>query len=348
VDGAWSSFFRNVVENGGVNQVTVASSLDQQFFRLPVALGQPTLLEPPLSDPSAAERGVKLSRDGLSLYFCREIDGQADILVSARASLTSPWEEPTPIDAINTSWGNEGFPAVSADGLSLFFSDFVSGFWFATGQFWPDGFGGGDLWVSTRKSVQDPWELPVNLGPAINTQHTETEPAVSSDGLTLFFASNRPGNVPGSGVGPDGYFDLWMATRSNAADPTGWSLPINLGRAVNSTSGEHSPHLSNDGLSLYFTSSRPRPRRSFPADWDVWVARRASLSEPFGAPIGVTTHLVDYYGFNDPCLSADGSTLLVITRGLQADHPLSYGHDIWQIPILRPPPLSISLVVTSP
>src|SRR5919198_4659997 len=53
--------------------------------------------------------------------------------------------------------------------------------------------------------AQSQWSVPSNLGPSVNTQYSELHLAISSDELTLFFASSRPG-----GFGGD---DLWVAQR---------------------------------------------------------------------------------------------------------------------------------------
>jgi Tol biopolymer transport system component len=71
-------------------------------------------------------------------------------------------------------------------------------------------------------------------------------PAISSHGLELVLASDRPGTVGGQ--------DLWVATRRSLF--SAWSAPTNLGPLVNSTSLDNFPVLSADGDSLYFTSSR--------------------------------------------------------------------------------------------
>jgi Tol biopolymer transport system component len=68
----------------------------------------------------------------------------------------------------------------------------------------PGGFGGIDLWVSTRPTTLDPWGTPVNLGSTVNTPFTDGAAALSSDGTTLYFYSNRPGSAGN---------DLWVTTR---------------------------------------------------------------------------------------------------------------------------------------
>jgi hypothetical protein len=51
-----------------------------------------------------------------------------------------------------------------------------------------------------------PWSAPVNLWRPLNGDFGDRSPALSFDGKTLYFSSNRPG---GSGKA-----DLWVATRS--------------------------------------------------------------------------------------------------------------------------------------
>ncbi len=253
-----------------------------------------------------------------------------------RESTDSPWSQPTNVAAINTT-GNESFPAISADGLSLFFTDWFLGF----GVPRTGSFGNGDLWVSTRASLLSPWQTAVNLGAVVNTSFVEAAPTISSDGLTLIFVSDRPGNVPGSGSGRNA-LDFWITTRTNGADPTGWSAPVHLGSVVNSIYADESPKLSSDGRALYFTSNRPSPGR--PAGYyDLWVASRNSQSETFGAPESLAVHFMDFTQISDPFLSADGAVLFFSSAGLLSS-PSSTG-DLWQTTTLPPPPLSISRIV---
>jgi hypothetical protein len=74
--------------------------------------------------------------------------------------------------------------------------------------------GGLDLWVSTRDSVQDPWSLPINLNndninkggdPVLDTTANDGAAALSWDGLTLIFYSNKAGGFGGN--------DLYISTR---------------------------------------------------------------------------------------------------------------------------------------
>ena len=85
--------------------------------------------------------------------------------------------------------GNSRRPSIRHDGLEIFFGS-------ANSQ---------DLWVATRETIFDTWSAPVNLGSPVNTALVDVQPYISSDGETLFFASNRPSGGP---------TDIYMSTRT--------------------------------------------------------------------------------------------------------------------------------------
>ena len=91
------------------------------------------------------------------------------------------------------------------------------------------------------------WSLPVILDASVNSPTANDQgPALSSDRLTLYFCSNRPGGSGGN--------DLWVSRRASRSEP--WGTPVNLAPRVNSTSGDCGPSLSKDRLLLFFTSNR--------------------------------------------------------------------------------------------
>ena len=75
--------------------------------------------------------------------------------------------------------------------------------------------------------------------------YSDLEPAFSSDGKTLFFASNRP--TSGTDVKD---FDIWKVEKTKNS----WSAPINLGNTVNTEKDEFYPSVTKSG-NLYFTAS---------------------------------------------------------------------------------------------
>jgi Tol biopolymer transport system component len=106
----------------------------------------------------------------------------------------SNWSEPVNLGPVINSPYNDQHPALSKDGLSLYITSNR-----------PGGQGADDIWVSQRASVDDAWGPPQNLGPIINTASFEGAPALSSDGETLLFYSDRTGGFGGN--------DLYMTTR---------------------------------------------------------------------------------------------------------------------------------------
>ena len=73
---------------------------------------------------------------------------------------------------------------------------------------------GRDLWVSTRATTQDLWSAPVNLGPTVNSTALDGAPALSWDGTTLIFFSDRPGGFGG--------MDPYMSLRTKPTGPQPW------------------------------------------------------------------------------------------------------------------------------
>ena len=83
--------------------------------------------------------------------------------------------------------------------------------------------------MSKRETPDTPWHAPHNLGPTINSASDELTGSISTDGLELYFASNRPGSDA------NGDFDIWVSKRASIQDD--WPAPVNLGSPINSSTG---------------------------------------------------------------------------------------------------------------
>ena len=193
---------------------------------------------------------------------------------------------------VNSSYG-EGAVCISANGLE---------FYFISNR--PGGYGGRDLWVMKRLTIEDDWGEPVNLGSPVNSQYGFWEPSISSDGLSLYFSDGHTpqfGNRLPGGLGGQG--DIWMITRETIHDA--WGAPINIGLAVNRLNAVH-PSLSADGLSLYFQS-----HRSGGGLCDFMVATRESTSDSFGNPVKPVflKNVNSTVGEWMPDISADGRAI---------------------------------------
>jgi outer membrane protein OmpA-like peptidoglycan-associated protein len=83
-----------------------------------------------------------------------------------------------------------------------------------------------DIYVSRLNEETEQWSAPTKIGGGVNTDdYDEISPFFAADGVTLYFASNRPGGV--------GDYDIWM-TKRLSADYKAWSQPVNMGDSINS------------------------------------------------------------------------------------------------------------------
>lgn len=105
-----------------------------------------------------------------------------------------------------------------------------------------------DIYVSNRTG--DGWSELQPLGPNINGLYTwESQPTISADGKTLYFASIREGNI---GFDPDNpTSDIYYSTKDEKGN---WSKAKNLGPQINTPGNEKSPFIHSDSQTLYFSS----------------------------------------------------------------------------------------------
>jgi len=162
-----------------------------------------------------------LSADGLTLLLSSRRPGgrrwgRSDLWMCTRASARESFGEPVNLGPTVNSSFTDGGGVLSVDGLVLLFKSDR-----------PGGQGDHDLWMCMRASAGEPFGKPVNLGPSVNSSVLEGSPALSADGRTLVFGSDRPGGQGGK--------DLWMARIEHREIPstekvsgtaaTPWQLP---------------------------------------------------------------------------------------------------------------------------
>ena len=153
------------------------------------------------------------------------------------AEANGDWSEPVKINLGDTMY-NYLYPTLSRDQLTMYFSSDM-----------PNGYGDYDLWMVTRKSVDDDFGTPVNLGSTVNSAGREVFPTLRNDS-TLYFSSN---GLPGVGG-----LDIFRTGKSGRK----WSTPENLGIPINSSYDEMSiiyyPESQHYMMERgYFSSNRP-------------------------------------------------------------------------------------------
>ena len=97
------------------------------------------------------------------------------------------------------------------------------------------------LKLYSSEQINGEWSKPVSL-PFNNNEYSVGHPAISADGGTLYFISDKPGGKGGT--------DIYKATQTNGQ----WGEAVNLGDAVNTEGNEMFPYLHPANV-LYFSSN---------------------------------------------------------------------------------------------
>jgi len=190
-----------------------------------------------------------LSHDGLTLVLSSSRPGGVgsnDIWLATRASPGGAFSEPVNVTTVNSGESETG-PFLSADGLTLYFGSTRAGGPAAT-----------NIWAATRANLDADFGQPALVG-GLDIGGSVEAPSLSDDELTIYF----------DGFVGAGSTELYVATR---ADKNQDFQAPSLLTAVNSVEADYSPELSADGLTLYFTSSRPGVGND-----DLWLATRQCL-----------------------------------------------------------------------
>jgi len=183
----------------GLIQTASRASLAAQFNTpVPVAA---------LSDAGISGLDPSISPDGLTLYTQFNPSNFVEVMYATRLSADAGFSTPTGVTGLSGAAPNHGSPFLQGDNSTLFYAARVS----------PDGGatqGGGSLDIfygSITGQGQFSNVLPEN---ELNTTFDETSPAITPDGLTIYFARKE-----GADGGSSGTFHVYTATRGAKNDP---------------------------------------------------------------------------------------------------------------------------------
>jgi peptidoglycan-associated lipoprotein len=155
--------------------------------------------------------------------------GFTDIFES-RIDKKSKWSTPVPVDGLNSEF-EDGTPCFFDDYKELYFTRCEAGKREKKGCI-----------IMYSKRTGDKWSEPKNIG-ILPDSLVAAHPALTQDGLTLYFVSDMKGGFGGK--------DIWMSTRASEGDA--WSKPKNLGPDINTSGNELFPYVRKNGT-LYFSS----------------------------------------------------------------------------------------------
>jgi len=116
-----------------------------------------------------------------------------------------------------------------------------------------DNYGGATLSVNNREmfiTVCKPVSELKNLGPNVNSDEWESQPSLSADGNTLFFATLRSSSVMLED-GSRNSIDIYSSKRDENGH---WGVAKSLGPVINTPGDEKSPFMHGDSRTLYFSA----------------------------------------------------------------------------------------------
>lgn len=222
---------------------------------------------------------ASVSYSGDLMFFTRREDTKKDENLFSSQFKKGGWQEA--IYNVNfNSRHNEGMSTLIKSGRYMYFT--------ACGR--SDVLGNCDIWEAKvdGKRVS---KIKATKG-YLNSEKWESQAAISCDGQTIFFASDREGGLGGT--------DIWKSEK----EPDGsWAEPTNLGPNINTASNEEAPFITNDGKTLYFSSFGHFGM----GGEDIYYSKlqrggKWSKARNLGAPVNSSARELGFF------LSADGKT----------------------------------------
>jgi outer membrane protein OmpA-like peptidoglycan-associated protein/tetratricopeptide (TPR) repeat protein len=229
---------------------------------------------------SESEYFPSLTIDGKKLVFTRRLNNFNEDFFETSRLADNRWTKATSLPGDVNSNFNEGAQNIAQDGSILFF----------TGCNFPEGAGSCDLFYSVATTKG--WSTPLPAGRNINTEFWESQPSLSADKKVLYFAARGPGSLGGS--------DIFM---SRLDDKGRWTVPVNMGPAINTTGDESCPFIHADNQTFYFTSNGHQGYGSE----DLFVSRRGADGK-WGTPFNLGYPINTIQSEGSLVIASDGVT----------------------------------------
>lgn len=299
-------YFTSDRKGGISNELADDVDFDEDLFFIEKKDGMwsvPQLMPEPINTTSN-DGAASFSADGQMMVYgaCGREDGvgSCDLYISYLDG--NKWSKPVNMGNVVNSSSWDAHSTISYDGNKIIFISNRAG-----------GYGSGDLYM-TEQNIFGDWGIPVNMGSILNTPFDEASPFISQDGKTLYFASyGHPGY---------GDYDVFKSVYENGK----WSVPVNLGRPLNTTGDDKYFTIGGSGELGYFSSDRdgnldlfeieiPEAMRPQPTVVVSGIVRNEKSASPVGAYVMVedinTGELIAVNKSN----SASGKYLVVLPAG---------------------------------
>lgn len=170
-----------------------------------------------------AKRRRKMNRitgQGNSNIYTSFIDGKGE------------WTIPEALEEPFATQIDDGTPSVSADGKTMYFTRC---------PYTPDAENNAECYEVKRSGGR--WGEPKRIIPGGDSAMMVAHPAISPDGNSLYFVSDKAGGIGGK--------DIYVTTKGDDGE---WTTAENLGAMINTKGDEMFPYMRADGT-LYFAST---------------------------------------------------------------------------------------------
>ena len=151
-------------------------------------------------------------------------------IFESRLDKKGKWSMPVPVELLNSEF-EDGTPNITSDFKEIYFTKCEAGKRQKKGC---------KIMHSERKG--ESWSEPKEVE-MLSDSAVAAHPAISPDGLILFFVSDIAGGYGGK--------DIWSISREKLSNP--WSKPKNAGTDINTSGNELFPYVRSNGI-LYFSS----------------------------------------------------------------------------------------------
>jgi outer membrane protein OmpA-like peptidoglycan-associated protein len=163
-------------------------------------------------------------------------DREQEVFMVAKRDATGIFDRGNPMPPpFNVTDDNQGGCTISIDNKHLYFAMMRD-----EGGNQPNC----DIYVSDY--VDEEWKGIRKLSQNVNDPiYWDSQPTVSADGNTIYFASDRPKGYGG--------IDIYFTKRDSKTGD--WSVPQNAGPKINTSGDEKTPFLHSDSETLYYSSN---------------------------------------------------------------------------------------------
>lgn len=178
----------------------------EDTFILPMAGSGPGMMAERKPQSLQFEATVATSTDGQVILIYKDVRGKAELYTFGLSENSWTAEERLDRPVNLSGWETDEY--ISADGAVMYFTSSREG-----------GLGGKDIY-KCEKLPGGEWSKAKNLGDVINSPYDEEAPFIYTDGITLFFSSNR---------NDTGEFEVFASSLSEGGS---WTEPVSAGFPV--------------------------------------------------------------------------------------------------------------------